>query len=1128
MGRQAIRTVVGALLAALLVMPPWSADLLPAPLDQLSPEPAAAQNTQTPVKGEVIRFPDPQVTVSQCTPAPTPYLPEYEKAYPLGYSTWSADTVDPHLMTPDNPPKQSSQYKHVYPRWEKVSPADPADPHGDFLMKPVTPGTSGQPRYVIPKWDVHPRDPRLCSVEVPPCPPSPLANPKNRDGTPKLDGRMNFSEDELGICEDVATNSEDPALVDRCLRLDDDGNPLRGASDPVGVLGFVNFHDDSASECKLRLPSRCPPGLYRISQDTCRGIYRRTWTCPSTHPIRRNQFGTCYRTPTFSTSLKNNHPACDGMVPRTVVPCQDYVGDDFLQDPQNLTEPCKAINDIMDLKIVLEVRDGTPLPADAAGKDTLQRQVLRDSGRDDSAWGHPTFDPLTSGDPLKSITYRRNFDDPSKPGTADPLEPIQPDSSQKLNKHWCEYDKRYLNLDCFDPSPQSPSCNWNPPADKHRAWCIMRASQTGGCNAIARTVLCRSLQIDLRKAAPNSDAAEAAHEDLRTMNCEPCPPRPLFDPDESAANTANCDNPPATSSKLLLSLPPNPAQWEAVHYARFARQGFTDSRACADWKQEMERDFQNGTIRNYDPSSYAKQGERCIDYLCPPLTSGRLDWKSSHTSGRVLTGTPVSFTVTDAPFTKVTKRYLNVNGKFWREDQWKKDPRKTKESWFGVDGVEIATSVEDIGNYMTMTPAEKSYWIFGSESTQQRLRLRDVNDLVAHDAHGTLSDALKSKVECYPHNHDPPAVSVSIRKLLPDSDADRKMICRLFGVTAIELWNYGDPDTPQCNNNANSVTDLTRAEKEKAIAQQGYAYLGSLTSAQKDIERSRRLSELTVEIECKVETDSVDCPSGWKPKSTGYYEVKATTIWNLKSLPSNISTRRRDDDKGFSIDPTRPGYDQDLHGEPLDGYHGLLATLASADPENGECLGYSRVNNEDTPRYVHGTKTTPDKTRPFVTSSVPDPYVPSGSYVKLDSNNEPKYERRLIIDGDFVWTMKADAVLGLDSIKAAAGARNKDYYKRNSNRLSGAYDLGVEADLDCLKFAIENVLELTSEDVGLKNNWSEPLPADEPAKKPLANLCPVVMDVRFDDFCGAGTSAAGYMTSEPVGIAVYETMTVSR
>ncbi len=1161
MGRAAIRTAVGALLAALLVMPPWSADLLPAPLDQLSPEPAAAQNSQTPVKGEVIRFTDQNstVTVSQCAPAPEPYLQEYQKEYPLGYSTWlgyttwSMDPVgqnlqhpDPHLMTPPS----STQPKHVYPRWAKALPADPNDPHHDYLMRPITPSIRGEPRYVIPRWDVHPRDPRLCSVEVPPCPPSPLANPKNQDGTRNLDGRMKLSEDELGICEDVATNSSDPDLVDRCLWLDENGNPLGNPSHSVGVLGFVNVYDDSTGECKLRLPSRCPPGLYRISQDTCRGTYRRTWTCPSTHPIRRNQFGTCYSTLDMDAILQGNnmiHPACDDhmdtvLVPATVVSCERYVGDDFLQNPLN--EPCKAINDIMgrdnDLKIVLEPRDGTSVPAAAVDKDNLQRQVLSDSGRDYSAWVDPTFDPLTPGDPLKSITYQRKFDDPSKPGSVNPLKPIKPGHSQKLNKqlnkHWCEYDKRYLDLDCFDPSPQPPSCNWNPPhpADKHKAWCVMRASKTGGCDAIARTILCRSLQIDLRKAHPNSDAAEAAHEDLQTMNCQPCPSRLPFERDAGSAGMANCDGQPTSSSSQQFDLPPDPDKWQPIHFALFARQTYITD--CHTWRDQMKSDFLNKVVRDYDPNYFTTSGGRnCGELQCPPVTIGNIVWETTHISGRALTGAPVSFTITGAPFVEVTVPYLNIQRKYWRPDRWRNNS-DIKSLHFDASKATFNSPSDFMGNYMKMSLVKKTFWVLsGDDKDPQRLRLFDSHGDVGANAYHRMSLTLKGK-ECYPHNKTPPELRISIRKLWPDIPEDRQVMCRLFGIDSIERWNDSDSSTQQCPRSSSDPSDLSDEQKEMFIARHGmpiagkrYRYFDNLTSSQdKDAERSLRLRTSTRYIECEPRQGNAVCLSGWIPESTGFYEVKATAIWNLKVLTADAEPTKRSNKHGFDTDTqTCTAPTGNKCGEPKDQYHGLVATLLSADLENGECLGYSKAPSKTIPRRMSSR----NGTTAYVEPDGSIEYVDAGKFIKLDKNTRlPKYEQLLVRNKSLVWEIRPDQFLTHASLASALRTKNKAY----PSLPKGAYDIGIEADLDCLVFAVTNEEEgmgLSSlEDVGLlrhASNHLEPLPFDRPPTTPLANLCPAVRDIRFNDDCG-GLSAVGYMTSEPVGIAVHETMTVSR
>lgn len=1097
MGRAAIRTAVGALLAALLVMPPWSADLLPAPLDQLSPEPAAAQNSQTPVKkGEVIRFTDQNsaVTVSQCAPAPEPYLQEYQKEYPLGYSTsWSVDSGDPHLMTPSG----STQPMHVYPRWVKVSPAVPNDPYHDYLMRPITPSTTGAPRYVIPQWDVHPRDPRLCSVEIPPCPPSPLANPKNQDG------RMKLSEDELGICEDVATNSDDPALVDRCLWFDENGNPLGNPSHSVGVLGFVNVYDDGKGECKLRLPSRCPPGLYRISQDSCRGIYRRTWTCPSTHPIRRNQFGTCYSTLDMDAILQGNnmkHPACVDMVPATVVPCERYVGDDFLQNPQSLNEPCKAINGIMghdnELLIVLE-----------ADPDITPKLMGKPSefGRKDDQW--VVKERKSNGGNKELVTYRRIFDDPSKPRSTDPLEPIKPDHSQKLNKHWCEYDKRYLDLDCFDPSPQPPSCNWNSPADEHRAWCVMRASKTGGCDAIARTILCRALQIDLRKAPPNLDAVEAAHEDLQTMNCEPCPPTSPFQRDAGSAGMANCVRKASATPISQIELPRDPADWKGltVHHARFARQTIPSN--CQQWLDKIEDDFRNGIVGSYDPSMFQTDaGDECSNYMCPPLTIGSVSWEPTHVSGRAFTGTPVSLTITHAPFTEVKKRYLQVKPTFWKQSNWDKDHFEKK-----PNGFETATSADQMHGYMAIALREKTFWTYGGEDSNQRMRLFDIRGDIDKSALDRLSMALASN-ECFPQNFKP-QLSVRIRKLWPDIYEDRKVMCRLFGVESIQLWNDSDPDTPQC---PKGDTDMDEGDKRALIERQGYLYLDSpgLSSSSKRDELSRRLRMSTVEVMCEIEPSGVEC-SRWTPANTGFYEIKAIAIQNLKVLtPNDSAMKPRDNTKGYDTNTSRLGYVAARHGEPLDDYHGLLATLASATPEDGKCRGYSRVPI-NTPRYMLA-----DKSGPFL--NLNDRYISEGTYIKLDSNNKPRYDLHLTINNGT--TNNGTTVVW--------GVRPQEYLKMGDLGWGskGSQRTGIETDLDCLRFAIENEKEglgLNPRDVGLISELTGLLPFDQTDTAYAANLCPAVIDIRYNGDC-AGVSAYTYMTSEPVGIAVHETMTVSR
>ncbi len=98
------------------------------------------------------------------------------------------------------------------------------------------------------------------------------------------------------------------------------------------------------------------------------------------------------------------------------------------------------------------------------------------------------------------------------------------------NNYWCAYNASFFDTACHSPPP----CAVSP------AVCLKRASGTGGCDGIARAVLCRNQQSDyLAQAEPvlaNSDPPQSDLLDLaqtadamRSQGCEPCQALP-FEP----------------------------------------------------------------------------------------------------------------------------------------------------------------------------------------------------------------------------------------------------------------------------------------------------------------------------------------------------------------------------------------------------------------------------------------------------------------------------------------------------------------------------------------------------------------------------------------------------------------------
>lgn len=85
--------------------------------------------------------------------------------------------------------------------------------------------------------------------------------------------------------------------------------------------------------CRISAFRDCVVGL-RVGRDTCRHVVRRTWQCPAgTAPL--NEWNRCYQE---STGVPIGDEPCDAGAPSfPVLSCEDYVGNDFLDDPTLIT-----------------------------------------------------------------------------------------------------------------------------------------------------------------------------------------------------------------------------------------------------------------------------------------------------------------------------------------------------------------------------------------------------------------------------------------------------------------------------------------------------------------------------------------------------------------------------------------------------------------------------------------------------------------------------------------------------------------------------------------------------------------------------------------------------------------------
>ncbi len=90
---------------------------------------------------------------------------------------------------------------------------------------------------------------------------------------------------------------------------------------------------DTAGDCTYMTFSRCPFGV-QVSDDTCRLVERRTWSCIA-GTVPRNEFNTC--APLLPVGSVTDHPACGAGAPAFAVSsCDVYVGFDVIADPSSV------------------------------------------------------------------------------------------------------------------------------------------------------------------------------------------------------------------------------------------------------------------------------------------------------------------------------------------------------------------------------------------------------------------------------------------------------------------------------------------------------------------------------------------------------------------------------------------------------------------------------------------------------------------------------------------------------------------------------------------------------------------------------------------------------------------------
>ena len=233
------------------------------------------------------------------------------------------------------------------------------------------------------------------------------------------------------------------------------------------------------------------------------------------------------------------------------------------------------------------------------------------------------------------------------------------------NQHWCRYDTSFLDVDCHATSTTCTAAY---------AYCIKRASGTGGCDTVAETLRCRGLQADHLDTTLTVSA-----KDVYRQGCTPCVVLPF------EAVSTGCPG--------------------ELHQSPSRTGDFAD-RTRFDWAHTYKEDFLEGDrlcveqahdSGVMDPNCLNRR--RCSD---PPR--GRIVWESNHHSGVAVVNSPITLSIEDIPNRTRTVHFFSLGYHWWNmlrpnstlvyeyPDTTSGDP--VVRTWYRVDPSRTYTTVD--------------------------------------------------------------------------------------------------------------------------------------------------------------------------------------------------------------------------------------------------------------------------------------------------------------------------------------------------------------------------------------------------------------------------------------------------
>ena len=303
--------------------------------------------------------------------------------------------------------------------------------------------------------------------------------------------------------------------------------------------------------------------------------------------------------------------------------------------------------------------------------------------------------------------------------------------SGPVNPYWCQFASSYLKVECHQTPPVG-SCTERP-----LAYCLKRASKTGGCHAIAHTLNCRALQAAFKDGF-------ATAQQVRNEGCQPCILLP-FEPPPSDSNACPTD---------LTEDPRPPSGGNPRYYEVLWR----ERRNLAFFYLDCESEI--NTEQPLDPGSDCDLGN-----TCPGPSLGVLEWSSGHHSGLAIVNSPVVLRVEDVPAARHERIYPTSRGGVLLA--------KPPESFLAFDDIGDV-STDDLG-------------------TALRIRVwpqLDAQTSYTRQVAGAFIDDGSGGGCIFPNR---PQFRIIVQELWPDIPKSRERIAELFGEDSLAWWDGLDP-----------------------------------------------------------------------------------------------------------------------------------------------------------------------------------------------------------------------------------------------------------------------------------------------------------------------------------------------